>query len=327
MDVSGPETEHNAKGAADDLSDVRQFMAELRRPQEAGWWTANVDLARYYGYRSVLECIHHYDVAMGKNYYYFHDLKAKRWQVVPWDVDLTWGDQMFGTGVEPFYRAGVLRQEPFRADYLARLAEIRDLLFNPEQTGALIDEYAAVLQRPVKGPSIAEADRVVWDYHPIMSSHYTVRGRSDPGMFYQSSPRKDFKGMTEVMKQYVVSRGQWVDQTLLAGASFPGTPVIAAAKERDFSAPTLKVALDSPKTARAVKWRLAEFTAATPKTPKAETRNKYEIDALWEAEGGATAEVPAKYFEKGRNYRIRARIKDDQGQWSRWSAPEEFAPL
>ena len=43
--------------------------------------------------------------------------------VVPWDVDLTWGDQMYGNGAEPFYRAGVLQREPFKAEYEARLAE------------------------------------------------------------------------------------------------------------------------------------------------------------------------------------------------------------
>lgn len=325
MDVNGPESQHTAEGAVTDASDVRQFMAALRQSQEAKWWKANVDLPRYYSYRSILEGIHHYDIGMGKNYYYFHDSKTNRWQVIPWDVDLTWGDQMFGDGEEPFYMAGVLTHETFKAGYLARLAEIRDLLFNPEQTGALIDEFAAVISQSDSGPSMVGADRAMWDYHPIMSSKYTKRGKSDPGMFYKASPTQDFKGMTELMKQYVKQRGQWIDQTLLAAGSFPARPVIAPAKARDFSAPALKVQLSSPKAAKVVQWRLAEV--ANPKTKiSGKGRTNYEITALWEGEGGANAEIPTKEIKIGHTYRIRARIRDNKGHWSRWSAPEQFTP-
>jgi hypothetical protein len=326
MDVQGPESEHLAPGSPADGSDVRQFMSALRRNREPAWWQTNVDLSRYYSYRSTLECIHHYDIGMGKNYYYFHNLKSKRWQVVPWDVDLTWGDHMYGDGAEPFYQAGILGLEPCKSDYLARLTEIRDLLFNPEQTGALIDEYAAVICPPGGGPSLAEADRVKWDYHPIMSSRYTSRGRSDPGMFYQNSPTRDFKGMTQLMKQYVERRGQWVDRTLLAGGSFPATPAIERSGALDISTPTLNVKLSSPKPAKMVQWRLAEVTPAKALATQPGPRGRYEINALWEAAGGATAEVPTKGLEKGHTYRIRARVQNDQGKWSHWSAPEQFTP-
>src|SRR5262249_38696866 len=154
----------------------------------------NLDVRRYYNYRAILECVHHYDVGSGKNYYYFNNLQTKRWSVVPWDVDLTWGDHMYGDGGEPFYRAGLLQRDPFKSEYQDRLVEIRDLLFNPEQTGALIDEFAATIWDPKGGPSIVEADRAKWDYHPIMSSQYVLREKTQPGLFYQASPTKDFGG-------------------------------------------------------------------------------------------------------------------------------------
>jgi hypothetical protein len=148
MDLHGPEPKHIAKDTEADRADVLEFMNGMRRNPDEKWWQTNVDLRRYYSYRSILECVHHYDIMMGKNYYYFRPALGKRWQVIPWDLDLTWSDRAFGDGGEPFKRAGLLRCGPLAAEYQARLTEIRDLLFNPEQTGALIDEYAAVISHP-----------------------------------------------------------------------------------------------------------------------------------------------------------------------------------
>ena len=324
MDLRGPEAKHLAKDAAADRADVIEFMRGMRQSPDAIWWQANVDLPLYYSYRSILECVHHYDIMMGKNYFYFRPEKTRRWQVIPWDLDLTWSDQAFGNGEEPFKRAGLLRCEPLAAEYQARLAEIRDLLYNSEQTGALIDEYAAVISRPDGGLSMVDADRAKWDYHPIMSSQYIRPDKSAPGRFYESSPTHNFQGMTELMKQYVEHRGQWIDQALLASATFPATPEIAPAGVIDTSKPTWKLHLASPTSVSKVKWRLAEITG--PKNAAVETKVpvRYEINPLWESEGGTAAEIPTKDLEKGRTYRIRARIQDGDGRWSHWSAPEQF---
>jgi len=63
------------------------------RRQSESWWSTNVDLPRYYNYRSILECIHHYDLDAGKNYFYFLPADSSRWIVIPWDIDLSWGDE------------------------------------------------------------------------------------------------------------------------------------------------------------------------------------------------------------------------------------------
>jgi hypothetical protein len=95
--------------------------------------------------------------------------------VIPWDLDLTWGDRMFGHGYEPFYRAGLLQRMPFKEQYQERLVEIRDLLFNPEQVSLLIDEYA----RLIFDPSIVDADRARWDFHPILASAQVLPAKGD----------------------------------------------------------------------------------------------------------------------------------------------------
>lgn len=320
MEFGDAKAEHLVEDGPTDRSDVLGFVRAISRNATPDWWQSNVNLVSYYGYRSIVECIHHYDIGGGKNYFYYRNPKTKQWQVVPWDVDLTWGDHMFGDGNEPFFRAGVLGKEPFKGEYERRLAEIRDLLFNPEQCGALIDEMAAIISTPKGGHSMVEADRAKWDYHPIMSSPYSTRGKADPGLFYQRSATHDFRGMLDVMKQYVVERGKWVDGNLLLEADIPAAPKINPAGKLDLAGPSIKVQLAVGSKASQVRWRLAEVS----KPGSAERPRKYEINALWETAGGPSADVPTKELDAGHTYRLRAQALDKGGRWSRWSAPVEF---
>jgi hypothetical protein len=323
IEFGDAKAEHLLKDAPTDESDVRQFMSGLNRNSDAKWWQANVNLPSYYSYRAIVECIHHYDIGGGKNYFFYHNPKLKHWQVVPWDVDLSWGNHMFGNGGEPFVRAGLLRADPFKGEYLQRLAEIRDLLFNPDQGDALLDEYAGMISNPKGGLSMVDADRAKWDYHPIMSSEFSTRGKADPGLFYKQSSTGDFRGMVQLMKKYIQDRGKWVDANLLLDTSFPATPKIARTDTLDLSASKLKLQLQGKDQEQKVSWRLAEIsnpndTASTPRP------GKYEINALWETTGGASVEVPTTKLETGRTYRIRARVQNASGPWSRWSSPLQF---
>ena len=57
-----------------DRSDLNSFLNTYNNstPSEQ-WWRDNLDLDKYYSYRSIVEGIHHYDIANGKNYYYYHN--------------------------------------------------------------------------------------------------------------------------------------------------------------------------------------------------------------------------------------------------------------
>jgi len=326
-DFGQPKPEHFAKGAPTNRQDVLQFVAgyQRRQPQSEDWWRQNVDLARYFSYRSILECVHHYDIAFGKNYFYYFNPSARQWVVLPWDVDLTWKDTMFGTGQEPFFRAGVLRRPQFEIEYLNRLREIRNLLYNSEQTGALIDEIAAVISDPASGPSFVEADRARWDYHPIMASRWVHPAKAGQGRFYAESPTRDFRGMVKLMKDYVVERGRWCDATLLGNADIPATPTLTAEGAMDFTKPELhfRATLTAGDAViGTLEWRVAEITAgivAKPLTPR-----KYEIEPIWQQAGGARMEIPTKVFESGHTYRVRARSRDTTGRCGHWSPPLQF---
>jgi hypothetical protein len=325
-DFGQPRLEHHATGAAVHGEDVAAFASGYRRSPPETWWRDHVDLPRYFSYRSILECVHHYDIAYGKNYfYYFHSL-ARRWIVLPWDVDLTWKNNMYGTGQEPFWRAGLLRHAPLNLQYQNRLREIRDLLFNPDQTDSLIEEFAAVISDPTGGPSFVDADRAKWDYHPIMTSRWVNPSKGMAGQFYVQSPTKDFRGMVQLMKDYVRLRGRWCDANLLADSTNVPTPTIVADGPLERTKATLTFrALQTADSAPsgAMEWRLAEVTPGPvikPLRPR-----PYEIEELWGAVGPSAVGIPAALIEPGHTYRVRARSKDVAGRCGHWSEPVQFS--
>lgn len=322
------ELANHGEGQPADRKDLDAFLADYQgADQSEDWWRQHLDLASYFSYRSILECIHHYDVdeGAGKNYDYFRNPKTGQWQVIPWDLDLTWADHMYGNGEEPFKRR-VARRPEFRLDYFNRLREIRDLLYNPEQAGELIDEFAAVVSDPTgKTPSLVEADRRKWDYHPALA----IGGQAGQGLYYQASPTHDFRGMVKQMKEYVVSRGNWIDSNLVDPA-IPATPKATYAGPTGYPARQLRFTTSPFKGEgkfAAVKWRIAEITP--PKTPQTipPTPHKYEINAAWESEELTKAGeimIPATAVRPGVTYRVRVRMKDTTGRWSHWSPPIEF---
>lgn len=330
MEGGGGELQHHAMGAVTNLSDLFGFMNSYMRGNLANsWWEANFDLTNFYSYRAICECIHHYDVSDGKNYDYYHNPQTGRWAIIPWDIDLTWAENMYGSGDDPF-KHRVLSRPAFRLEYQNRLREIRDLLFNPEQTGQIIDEYASVIWNRSGPPSIVEADRRKWDYHPMMA----MGMKAGQGLFYEASSTRDFAGMVKEMKDYVRSRAAWIDSALLGGSSVPETPKVTASCPPNFPPDQLKFnvsAYHGANTFAAVKWRLAEVSPPSPKGPGGKPKRMIpEILPVWESsemsDAPAPIAIPAGVARNGHTYRVRAKMKDAMGSWSHWSAPVEFVP-
>jgi len=329
MEFGGGTLEHHGTGAVTNGSDLHEFELTYSRgnPPDA-WWRTNFDLPDYFSYRAICECIHHYDIADGKNYDYFHNPQTGQWEVIPWDIDLTWTDNMYGSGNEPF-KHRVLSHPAFRLEYQNRLCEIRDLLFNPEQTGQLIDEYAAVIWDRTGRPSIAEADRRKWDYHPVMAQG----GKAGQGLFYEAARSGDFPGMVRLMKNFVKSRGAWIDSVFLADKTIPETPSVSSACPANFPTNQLRFRASAYKGANefaAVKWRLAEITPGQASIDTHRARRLYEIMPVWESaelmNASLEISVPTGLAKCGHTYRVRVRMKDVTGRWSHWSPALEFSP-
>ena len=79
----------------------------------------------------------------------------------------------------------------------------------------LIDEMASFVYKPGQA-SLVDADRAMWDYNPILTSSNINGSKAGHGRFYEQANPETFAGMIQLMKNYVNSRGSWMDSTLLS---------------------------------------------------------------------------------------------------------------
>ena len=311
-------------------SDLNALLSAYNGTQTEQFWRDNLDLERYYSYRAIVEGIHHYDIANGKNYFYYHNPETNQWQVHPWDLDLTWANNMFGSGNEPF-KSRITERADFRQEYRNRLREVRDLLYNDEQTGMLIDELAGFVYAPGE-PSLVDADRAMWDYNPILTSNYINNSKAGHGRFYESATPETFAGMIDVLKDYVDSRGNWIDNTLLTDRNvIPDTPVASYTGAPGFASNGLTFqtsAFAGNGSFGGLQWRIAEVTDTSSPTFDPLQPRSYEITSQWESgvieTFDAAIQIPADNLEVGKTYRVRVRMGDSLDRWSHWSEPVQF---
>ncbi|MHC4565178.1 MAG: lamin tail domain-containing protein, partial [Planctomycetota bacterium] len=336
-----------------DKSDVLDFRNRYSSNPSESWWGSNIKLDVYYSLRAIYHAVHHGDITSKNHFFYLnpeptatdYGISSLWWQL-PWDVDLTWTCYYRPNHMQdPFTERGnVLRHSALDVAARNRAREIRDLLFNPEQTNQLIDEFAAVINDPQGGLSIVDADRTMWDYHWVMGSgaypRYLNRQASQKagqGRFYQEAVdrgyQRSFESMVQVMKDYVIERGGHMN-SISSDPLIPRTPVVTATGPLDFpiNALTFETSpfsnLQGRATFEAVKWRIAEVAPAvllnySRKAPK------YEIDSVWESQeitdpSSSAIQVPASEVKVGRTYRVRCRMKDNTNRWSHWSEPVQF---
>ena len=316
--------------------DVRDFIRGYRNgtPQPE-WWRENLDVPGALSYHTITEAIHHYDIAYGKNYFYYVNPETGKFKVLPWDLDLTWANNMYGNGQHDFLQK-LCKRAPFNVDFQNRMREVMDLLYNSEQTGMLIDEKAAFVYQPGQA-SFVDIDRAMWDYNPILRSRNVNSSKAGHGRFYREADSRDFAGMIKLMKDYVVSRGRWMERTYLKNEDeIPNIPTINYSGTEGFPPDGLQFsssAFASPENSAfaGMKWRIAEVTdpAAEGFDPyNRETRRNYEIDSIWESDVitdfTESISVPALEARPGRTYRARVRHLDEDGRWSHWSEPLQF---
>jgi hypothetical protein len=203
------------------------------------WWRENVNLESYYGYRAVVEGVHHGDIGYGKNYFFYLNPETNIWDMLPWDVDLCWANNMYGNGEDPFKKQGAFFSNPaLKLEYENRLREFHDLLYNSEQMDKLLDDLAAIIDDPGGGLSIVDADRAMWDYNPLMINtgypHYVNLSKAGHGRFYQQATTKDFRGMVQIMKDYVKPGTYREFDTYEEDPAMPYTPTVTATGPSDY---------------------------------------------------------------------------------------------
>ena len=330
--IEGHRGESNNQGPTQvsDGSDVQDFISSYRNARpSADWWEDNLDLERYYSYRTIVDAIHHYDIAYGKNYFYYHNPETGKFQVHPWDLDLTWADNMYGSGEHDF-RSKVYRNVAFRTDADNRTRELLDLLYNEEQTGLLIDEFASFVYTPGE-QSWVDADRAMWDYNPIMASSYVNSTKAGRGRFYRQAETDDFAGMIRLMKDYVTERREFITGRSTTEDDAPITPTLTYSGEPGY--PTNRLRFETSEFAdpngdsfAAMEWRIAEIT--DPNNPDLSQPVKYEITPTYQSGEISTFEAswspPVNKLREDTLYRVRVRMQNQDGNWSHWSAPSQF---
>lgn len=333
----GGELKYQAGAALpSDSSDLASFKSTYESgTQSDQWWRDNLDLERYYAYRTIVDGIHHFDIAGGKNYYYFHNAVSGKWEVHPWDLDLTWANNMYGSGNEPF-KSRVLSKSAFSLGHQNSAREILDLLFNSDQAYRLIEEQMSHVYQPGQ-PSLVDADRFMWDYNPILSSSFVNSSKAGHGRFYESAVAPGgFPGMAQKMKNYVVERGNWIKTNTLT-LTPPTKPTISYEGASGFPVTGLSFRSSSfagsGMSADMIEWRIGEVydPVNSPGSYLEGTRYRYEIESVWEEPpvswgGGATSVViPVSALVPGRTYRARVRHLATNGRWSSWSNALQFS--
>ncbi len=272
MEGGSGELNHLGFMGPSDKSDLNTFINGYNANPTSAWWRANLDLGGYYNYRTIVEAIHHYDIAYGKNYFYYRNPENALWAQYAWDLDLTWSKAYNdGNSNDSFTNAGIFNNADLTMEYRNRVRELCDLLFNPDQGGILIDETASFIYKPGQ-PSFVDVDRAMWDYHWVMADSayptYTNvspnQNKAGQGRFYQAAPTKDFAGMVKIMQDWVMSRSDWMVSSLAADASIPARPEISSASPASFPVNDLTFessAFSDPNgngTFGAMQWRIAE---------------------------------------------------------------------
>ena len=308
--------------------------------QPYSYWTNNIALDNYYRFNAINHLVNNTDMYLGsssieRNMVYYRDPYTGLWWTLPWDLDLTfesaphWGHP--DTEWEHFWY--VLSNSAARIAYENVLREVSDLLVRNGDAQKVIDAAAARLCAftnglPVETDAWPQANQAMWDYNPKAVKQ---------GIFYRNMTltETNFVGYFRYLRNYVTPGGYGgaaVEAKLsLAGA--PATPTVSYTGAAGYPTDDLRFRVSAFSdtdggTFAALQWRIAEITPTNaPGYPRVDGGLRYEINAAWTHEAAAYAAdilIPFEIAHSGHVYRVRARMRDHTGNWSRWSAPVEF---
>ncbi len=324
-------------------ADVDDFISAYRNGSPtAQWWHDHLDLPSYYNFRASATWVHDYDIHAGKNYFFFHNPETDKWQVVNWDLDLTWTTPYRSDPGGPL-EDDVLAISEFQLGYRNQIRHLQAYSITPNSKACCSTRSRICVHTPGQ-PSLVDADRAMWDYNPILTSSYINSSKAGHGRFYDAAttPSDSFPGMVAKLKSYVASRVSFMTSSYLNAdeANIPARPTITYTGSAGFPTNALSFTSSSfsgsgGATFDAQQWRIAEVTR--PDDPRFDpddpaydryAERHYEIEADWEsgdilATDYATT-IPAVAVRPGNLYRVRTRMMDSQGRCSHWSQPVEF---
>ena len=358
----GGDKKHQGETQAVNSADLNSFRSSDTAGQSVAWWQANLDLESYFAFRAVNQIISNLDMSDTRNFYWYHNSATGRWTPIPWDIDNAYLHA--NSDHVRIDALNCLNRPEIKLAYDNYVRELQDLLFTREQTSALIDELASILEPPGLARSIVDVDHFMWNYHPRTrtTSVFPHRGgffrnpatrtsTSGAWSYSRTLASADFEGMMHFFKDFVAPPAgavtthtstweHWNGWELHASQfdddGIPATPSVSYTGVAGFPGNGLIFETspfsDPGGSFGAMRWRIAEIAPHSPPLTGAmgepAKRGKYEIDAVWESADitgfASDIQIPASAVEAGRTYRVRCKMMDDTGRWSHWSAPVEF---
>ncbi|MDA7882120.1 CotH kinase family protein, partial [Akkermansiaceae bacterium] len=343
---------YQAKFAPFDGSDHNTIEQNLDGNDSPAYIDAHVNLEKYHAFHAISEATRHYDFwpSANKNMvYYFepnylpaNNNKGKLW-ILPWDTDSSWGPS-WNSGHDVVYNSlfaatgggsDNASNPTLWPAYYNSVREMRDLLWQEDQIGQIIDDTAAIIS-----PLVA-ADFARWKGAPSDAGNYNHLG--GPGITSLANYVQD-------MKNFAFTGGSWPggndsamgqanDSGLSGtqgrdayldflqgnngeGALIPNTPTLTYTGTVGFPTNGLSFQSssfsDSSGAFGAMEWRLASL----------DDPNVLEIEASWESGEitpfSNTITIPTTAVRSGSTYRARVRHQDNTGRWSHWSDAFEF---
>ncbi len=341
---------YQARDMVNDGSEFDNIRFNLHGGQDATWLNENVNYDSWYGYSAVGEAIRHYDIfpePSGR-----HRLKNLVWYfeptgidpsrgvcwLLPYDYDASWGPS-FNNGWDHarngLYGHVTVGGQPYidkpemKIAHRNVLRSFRDLVWQPDQVGNLLDDRAAFIS------DMTQADQDRWRSAPTSAG----TANEDPLTFkVQDMKNFAFSGWSGGSGPTVGAGGRAAFLDSIAdgpdSGRLPATPVISYTGVAGFPTDGLQFqtsTFSDPQgsgTFAAMEWRVGEIE--DPTAPAWDPENDFilENDLIWGsgelAAFSDTLSVPGGALKVGHTYRARVRFKDNTGRLSHWSEPVEF---
>ncbi|HVR76633.1 MAG TPA: CotH kinase family protein, partial [Planctomycetota bacterium] len=285
------------------MEDVRAFTFGYSQARPREWFEANLDVPRYLSFRSIVELTDNHDMDSLKNFFYYHNGDSLRWEVLPWDLDNTFGAD--SSGDEPL-RGRVLPHFPI--EYRNRFRFLWQVHYDEKRLYRIIDEWRGWIRE------LADADLDRWDTEPREACPDWPRVSGGNCKQYQP-----FETRMRNLKLWIRNQARMVT-TSFRDSGIPATPsnISPPAGGPAATPVTLRASAfsdpDAADTHAASRWLVIE-------------RGSDWAFPSWEGEsppGLLEVTLPAEVTTPGRELAFRVAHRDSTGRWSYLSDPTSF---
>ena len=349
--AGGADKKHQAAGHPKDNGDLDAFMGPARGGADENWWRANLNLPAYYSFHAINRLVGNVDLRPNENHFLYHGAN-NRWVPIPWDLDMMFIPKTHQPGFIDLQRC--LEVPALRQEYRNRCREILDLFCDDPsprggQFGQLMDEYVSILHPPGQRVGWPELDQCLWNFHPRTVDKGTfyrnpTNQTMGGGDFRRTLVTPDFAGFVKYISDYVTAvrpeTAPWkLNDGMASGygygyllaesesAEIPDRPKLTYTGLPNFPVNALAFTTTPFASKKggaefaAMQWRLGEISTLAK-------HRRYELEPVWVSAETApfnpALRLPINLAKAGSTYRVRVRLKDNAGRFSRWSEPVQF---